>query len=211
MVEPLHHVFTATAAVYCQDPMKIEKYWTEIVKAHTHKSRYYHDLYHLDCLLDELECVKDQIEDWETMAFAVFYHDLVYNPMRSDNEEKSAIRAAARLTDMGFPKGRVLQCADTINATKSHAVSDSNDINFFMDADLSILGSAYDTYELYFHNIRREYRWFPDIIYLPGRKKVLRHFLQMGRIFKTEFFFDRYELQARANLERELRLLGEKA
>jgi predicted metal-dependent HD superfamily phosphohydrolase len=210
-VEPLHHVFSAAAALYCRNPMKIEKYWSEIDKAYTHKSRYYHNLNHLGALLDELERVKDQIKDWETTVFTIFYHDFVYNPLRSNNEEKSAIRAAARLTDIGFPKERILQCVDAINATKSHAVRDSNDINYFTDADLSILGSPYETYELYFHNIRQEYSWFPDIIYLPGRKKVLHQFLQKDRIFKTEFFFSKYELQARVNLERELRLLDEKA
>src|SRR5688572_28964240 len=119
-VQPLHDLFASTASAFCHDRLKIEKYWAEIMHAYTHKSRFYHNLNHLNHLLMELEAVRERICDWQMMVFTLFYHDLIYNPVRSDNEEKSAIRAAARLTDIGFPKNRILLCADAINATKSH-------------------------------------------------------------------------------------------
>jgi predicted metal-dependent HD superfamily phosphohydrolase len=45
---------------------------------------------------------------------------------------------------------------------------------------------------------------YPDVIYKPGRKKVLAHFLQMERIYKTGIFFTMFEKQARQNLQDEL-------
>jgi predicted metal-dependent HD superfamily phosphohydrolase len=46
---------------------------------------------------------------------------------------------------------------------------------------------------------------YPDFLYRPGRRKVLQHFLDMERIFKTEEFASKFEKQARVNLGWELR------
>jgi predicted metal-dependent HD superfamily phosphohydrolase len=94
-----------------------------------------------------------------------------------------------------------------ILATKAHVMSANHDSNLFTDADLSILGAPADEYMQYTGQIRKEYRYYPDLVYKPGRKKVLRHFLEMERIFKTDYFFAQYEKQARANIETELQRL----
>ena len=78
---------------------------------------------------------------------------------------------------------------------------------YFTDADLAILGSDYDKYIHYVKSIRKEYKFYPDFVYNPGRKKVLEHFIQMTRIYKTDFFFSRYEEQARKNMNDEIRQL----
>jgi predicted metal-dependent HD superfamily phosphohydrolase len=83
-------------------------------------------------------------------------------------------------------------------------VSENTDTNLFTDADLSILGQPWETYLAYAQNVRKEYGQYPKIIYRSGRKKVLRHFLEMERIFKTEYFFEKYEICARKNIEQEL-------
>lgn len=44
-------------------------------------------------------------------------------------------------------------------------------------------------------------------MYNRGRKKALKHFLEMDRIFKTDYFFQKYENQARINLQKELEIL----
>lgn len=44
-------------------------------------------------------------------------------------------------------------------------------------------------------------------MYVPGRKKVLNHFLALPRIFKTNHFYEKYEEAARKNLEDELERL----
>ena len=51
--------------------------------------------------------------------------------------------------------------------------------------------------------------FYPDLLYKPGRKKVLQHFLSMERIFKTEQFFSRFEDKARKNLLQEFETLSE--
>jgi predicted metal-dependent HD superfamily phosphohydrolase len=88
-------------------------------------------------------------------------------------------------------------------ATKRHEPSD-DEIDLFTDADLSILGSSPDVYQLYSQQVRQEYSIYPDLLYKAGRKKMLLHFLEMEHIYKTSFFRNKYETTARRNLENEL-------
>ena len=55
----------------------------------------------------------------------------------------------------------------------------------------------------YFKNVRKEYIFYPNFVYKNGRKKVIQHFLAMNPIFKTEYFYDKYEFQAKENLLKE--------
>jgi predicted metal-dependent HD superfamily phosphohydrolase len=108
------------------------------------------------------------------------------------------------LVTLGLPEPLVVRAAAHIRATQSHEPSNDPDTNLFTDADLSILGSSHERYKLYTQQVRREYRLYPDLLYIPGRRKVLAHFLAMPHIFKTDHFRERFEEQARINLAAEL-------
>jgi predicted metal-dependent HD superfamily phosphohydrolase len=183
-----------------------EKLWLEIVSAYTNRSRHYHTLHHLENLYSELIPFKNRFTHWDALIFALVYHDIIYRVTKNDNEEKSAARAKQRLQDTGVPTNKVEYSGMLILATKKHEPS-TDEVNLFTDADLSVLGSTAEVYEIYTLHIRKEYAIFPDLLYKPGRKKVLEHFLAMDRIFKTKEFFDRYELRARINLQTELNSL----
>lgn len=199
--------FAEAVSCYSNDAVLAGKLWGEIEKSYTAKKRYYHNQSHLENLLKELTSIKESIEDWDCTIFSIAYHDIVYNTLQKDNEEQSAAMAEQRLAEIAFPAQRISKCAEQILATKGHTISNNQDINFFTDADLSILGASWEVYETYFKNIRKEYSYYPDLLYKPGRKKVLQHFLSMDKIFKTDKFFSRYEEQARKNLSAELERL----
>lgn len=203
----LREQWFSLAQRYSPDATLVSQLWGEIAKNYSDKKRHYHTLEHLENLFAELEIVRAHIGEWDVLSFSVFYHDVIYNVKKHDNEEQSALFAAERLRKLNVPEAMIVQCAAQINATKSHTVSDDPDTNLFTDADLSVLGKPWALYENYFRQVRKEYSIYPDLLYKPGRKKVLRHFLEMKRIFKTDLFFAKYEQQARENLERELELL----
>lgn len=108
---------------------------------------------------------------------------------------------------MAYPTGKIEQCAAMILATKHHGKAENADTNWLIDADLSILGQDPATYGQYTLQIRKEYSIYPDFLYNPGRKKVLKYFLAMPRIYKTSDFSGKYEQQARINLAAELQRL----
>jgi predicted metal-dependent HD superfamily phosphohydrolase len=180
--------------------------WSEIEHNYSNKKRYYHTLSHLENLLKQLLEIKAKIKSWETVLFTLYYHDIIYKALKSDNEEQSAELAEKRMEQINVPTKIIENCKSQILATKKHDLSSDIDTNIFIDADLSVLGQDTVTYKIYFQNIRKEYSIYPDILYNPGRKKVLKHFLEMERIFKTEYFYAKYENQAKKNLQTELEL-----
>ncbi|GAO42486.1 HD domain-containing protein [Flavihumibacter petaseus] len=195
---------TATASTDNPEPGLATQLWNEVQAAYSRPARTYHNLQHLEDLFGELLAVKEQIQDWDMLVLATVYHDFVYNPLKKDNEEKSAKVAVDKLNLLHWPKDRAMACYDCILATRSHQPGNSSDINYFTDADLSILGQPSPVFAAYAANIRREYKFFPDLAYGPGRRRVLSHFLHMERIYKTPHFFDRYEKAARENLQQEM-------
>jgi predicted metal-dependent HD superfamily phosphohydrolase len=198
--------FINAIGAYTSEPDDAARLWQEIEKCYNRSDRHYHTLAHLENLLNELHPYRNSV-NWHTIVFAIAYHDAVYNTLKSDNEEKSAGLAVKRLASTAFPESGRIQCQKLILATKKHEFAD-DETNLFTDADLAILGADPDVYKAYTEQIRREYKIYPDVVYKPGRKKVLQHFLEMSAIYKTEGFRGRYEERARGNLYREMRSLG---
>ena len=180
------------------------KLYAALVAAYSGKGRHYHTMSHLEALVIQLTPHKDIIADWDTMLFTLFYHDAVYNALKSDNEEQSAALARNCMIQLSVPERQILRCEAQILATKNHAATTDNDTNLFTDADLSVLGQPWDVYSRYATAVRQEYSIYPDMLYKPGRKKVLTHFLAMPRIYKTPEFYHQCEEAARANITREL-------
>lgn len=192
--------------VYTSDSNLLASMWSDIEKSYSKSGRHYHTIAHLDNLLNELLPIKNRFENWHTIVFAITYHDFIYNTLKNNNEEKSAALAVKQLKAIAFPDGQISFCKQLILATKKHEASDEK-INLFTDADLSILGADSETYKTYTKQIRLEYSIYPDLVYKPGRKKVLMHFLGMKAIYKTTEFAQRYESAARVNLQTELNTL----
>ena len=203
----LKNQFDQLCTPFTEDQQLICDLWVEIETRYSEKGRHYHNLLHLENMFNELEMVKSNISDFTAISFSVFYHDVIYDATSKTNEEKSAAKAEKRLAELYLDKNKISIISEQILATKSHQRSDHEDTNYLLDADLSVLGKDFITYLEYTQNIRKEYSIYPDFLYKPGRKKVLRHFLELESIFKTDYFKQKYEAQAKENIAGELRLL----
>lgn len=203
----LSSIFLSLAQRYSNNTLLTETLWNEIEINYSNTSRTYHTLTHLENLFEQLNEVKSHINDWDTILFTMFYHDIVYNPSRNDNEEQSAEVARKQLQSLSVPQEMISKCIQQIIATKSHSISPDNDTNIFTDADLSILGQDWEVYSEYSKQIRKEYSIYSDSEYNLGRKNVIKHFLDMENIFKSDIFRVKYENPARRNLLREMECL----
>ncbi|CAM3532020.1 hypothetical protein FLGE108171_01800 [Flavobacterium gelidilacus] len=186
-------------------PTSIPKNWEDLEKAYASKSRYYHKLTHIEAMISSFEQYKNELEFPNEVLYSIFYHDIIYKATRKDNEEKSAAFALQIL-----PKKTTLSSAlvyKMICATKLHQKSEINDINWLIDFDLKILSSDYSSYENYTQQIRKEYKIYPDLLYKPGRKKALLHFLENDFIYQTKTFREKHETQARTNIQKEIKTL----
>lgn len=200
----LKNIWTKLVSEYTADKEIGALYWEEICKNYTHPSRYYHNLEHIESMVNELNYVKNQIEDFDSLLFSVYYHDIVYDATSTQNEEESARIAKERMAELGCSEEKIRRVGAQILATKSHKTGQNHDTDYILDADLAVLGRDWKDYREYAQKIRKEYHVYPDILYNPGRKKVLIHFLNLPRIFKTDHFYNIYEQNARENMQREL-------
>lgn len=206
-MEYLKSIWTELALNYTGDVELADGLWEEIEKAYSGKKRYYHNLAHLKYMADKAISYKDCLNDPQTIMFSIFYHDIVYNTIGQDNEQKSADIAEDRLASLGVPGDKISRCKNQIMATKDHHDSPDNDTNYLVDFDLAILGDNPENYKDYTKKIRSECSIYPNFLYKKGRKKVLQQFLNKDRIFKTDIFCENYEKQARENLKTELQEL----
>lgn len=202
----LHNTFKSLCKEYSNNILLIDSLWREIEQAYTYKKRYYHNLTHLQNMIEELAYFKENALKWDILLFSIFYHDIVYNTLQQDNEYKSAVLASERMKELCMPSEVIEQCSSQIIASKTHQKSKDKDTNLFLDADLAILGQNWEVYKIYTEQIRKEYSFYPSLLYKSGRKKVLKHFLEMDSIYKTSQFVEKYEQQAKENLARELEL-----
>jgi predicted metal-dependent HD superfamily phosphohydrolase len=143
---------------------------------------------------------------------AILFHDAVYDPRSSTNEEASAklFRAFASDVDLDATHPEVCQqVVKFIQATKKHEVLETNskDLALFLDIDMAVLGKEPEAYQLYAGLIRREYSHVPRIIYCAKRADVLEKFLQQPRIFGSAVLYGALEQQARDNLRAEIAAL----
>lgn len=172
--------------------------------------RHYHNLAHIRQMLEEIDKVMYEVIDLPTLRLAIWFHDSIYEPQAEDNEAQSAQLAENTLTTWGLPEGHCKRVADMILATEDHqAAEDDLDLRFMLDADLSILGSLPEKYDVYAQAIRMEYNLVPEEVYKQKRIKFLENILMRINIFNTDEFAEAYEQQARANMQRELRRLRE--
>ena len=183
----------------------------ELVGAYSEEGRHYHTLDHIAALFDLLDRHGQGLVDRNAVELAIFFHDAVYVPTRSDNEAQSAALARERLTALGLSAAFVARVADLILATRhgsGHSEPHDADLALLVDLDLSVLAADRPVYAAYAQAIRREYAVYPDAVYLPGRRHVLGQFLARPRIYQTDRLHGLWDAAARANLTWELAELG---
>lgn len=204
MTDELKITWQTLATQFTSAGNLIEECWQEIESAYTAQGRFYHNLEHLAFMLALAKRYEKQLQNPAAVAFAIFYHDLVYEPSRTDNEARSAEIASRRLSKLNVPAPIISFVEKAIAATKTHQTTSSSDSNFLLDFDLAILGADPQTYSQYAQNIRQEYGIYPDEQYKPGRRKVIQHFLAQPAIYKTPLFQTLLEARAHLNLQAEL-------
>lgn len=207
-LQQMEAIWNACCANYTGSQDVIAISFDEIRRRYTVTARHYHNLQHIGQLLQLATQYRDQLQDWDNVVFAIFYHDIVYNVFRKDNEARSADMADKRLATLCVTADRIQVVREFIKATHSHQVpagaAYANDLAWFLDFDMAILGSPWEQYEYYARQVRKEYRLYPDLMYNPGRRGFLQNALKSNRLFHTPHFNEQYSAIARANMEREL-------
>jgi len=194
----------ARLGVAAPDPTVFER----LIACYSEPHRKYHTVRHLDECFVKLEELRTEAHHPEEVELALWFHDVVYDTKRQDNETRSAewARATARAANLPTSVGDRIH--SLVMATCHDAVLYEPDEKVLVDVDLSILGEAPERFDEYEDQIREEYSWVPTFVFRAKRQEILRGFLVRASIFNTRQFVEAYEAQARANLERSIKRLG---
>ena len=188
-------------------PEQKNDFLLRLEKLYTDPKRHYHNLVHITALHRLTDMYGASLNSIEAVRWAIWYHDAIYDVTKKNNEAKSAELAREHMRMLGIDEEIIQKCVDLILATASHTLderTDNYDARFMLDIDLLILGAVPEKYKEYTEQVRKEYSIYPDLLYKPGRKKVLKRFLELDRIYKTDLLYELYEQQARANMKQEL-------
>jgi len=164
--------------------------------------RYYHTLEHVAQSLEELEKTRDLCDNPDLVEFALWGHDIVYDPQSSTNEKRSAELTEYIARKIGLSVFFQMGAYGLVIATKHVKPPETPNEKLIIDVDLSILGKPADVYADVEKKIRAEYHIYSDEDFAKGRADILQSFLDRPHIYNTEHFRSKYEAKARKNLAR---------
>jgi len=171
----------------------------ELEKRYAEPHRTYHAMEHVESCLAWLDWAYAQAHRPAEVELALWFHDAVYDPTRSDNEERSAALAEGLLRAHGAPASSIERIGEMIRATKRHEAS-HGDAALVCSIDLAILGAEPRSYGRYETAVRREYGYVPDEAYREGRLHFLQALLERPAIYANLALRDVLEDPARQNL-----------
>jgi predicted metal-dependent HD superfamily phosphohydrolase len=159
-------------------------------------------------MCDEIERLGAQFVALRAMQLAAFFHDVIYDVSRQDNELHSADELMQRLSDLADHDELEL-AANAIRATASHAATGDADIDLFVDIDMGVLGAPWPAYARYAHGVWAEFvPVYGETAFRHGRLELfLQPLLSCGEVFITRQFQPRTQL-ALNNLKREADILA---
>jgi predicted metal-dependent HD superfamily phosphohydrolase len=180
----------------------------DVRRRYSEPHRHYHTEQHLAECFENIRDIISLAEHPAEVKVALWFHDAIYDTRRQDNEERSAEWARSAARELGATDESAQRIYDLILFTRHSAEPVGIDAQVLVDADLSTLGAQPARFQEYEAQVRREYERVPGIIFRPVRGKILKEFLSRPYIYSTDLFRERFEAQARRNLQHSLGIQG---
>lgn len=175
--------------------------YNDLMRRYGEPHRRYHNKNHIEQCLTEAREIKTLALNYPALEMALWFHDVIYDPQKQNNEERSAALAFITLEGAFMKTEFAQQVANLILATKHLVPPAENDEKFIVDIDLASFGLPQDRFDENTRLIRQEYDFVPTSDFITGRIKVLKGFLSRPSIYQTPFFQKKYEKSAQANLK----------
>lgn len=176
--------------------------YEDLVRHYCEPHRAYHNCQHLEECLHVRRRINAACHAPAEIDLALWFHDAIYDPLRRDNELRSAQWLDDVARDSGLGDETRHRLHGLIMVTRHDGTPASEDEAVLVDTDLAILGAPAERFEEYDRQVRREYRYVPLFMYRRKRRQVLEGFLARERIYTTVPYFNAFEQQARLNLAR---------
>ena len=186
------------------DSAALRRLYSDVVGRYSEPHRHYHTSQHLAECFEKVQDIISLAQHSAEVNIGLWFHDAIYDTHRHDNEERSATWARDAALEFGVSAESAQRIYDLIMFTRHAAEPVGIDAQVLVDADLSILGASPSRFQEYEEQVRMEYEWVPEDMFRSARAGILKEFLRRPHLFCTARFRERYEAQARRNLEASL-------
>ena len=190
------------------------KMYDRLTHYYSHPGRHYHTLEHIHYCLKKFDEVKHLLSDPDAVELAIWFHDAIYEFWTQPNENEQfsaslAIFFIHRL--MGLSRTLASRVAYLIENTQYFQLGMSSaktqDGKFTVDIDLSGFGDTWEVFQKNNKKVASEFEWMPECEYLDKSLRTMKMFRKREPFYLTDYFRERYQLQAYANLDREIQRL----
>mmetsp|Transcript_6225 Transcript_6225/g.5347 ORF Transcript_6225/g.5347 Transcript_6225/m.5347 type:complete len:258 (+) Transcript_6225:956-1729(+) len=197
------------------------KWWTILRDSYCTHWRSYFNLNHIYQILEKFDLhYNEEIYSDEhklLIEIAIWFHRIVFIPLAIDNTynaEQSYIilkKFIDEIEDDILSKDQIDFLEKLTKSVHKHRQTETYDDSnldslnkFFLDIILVFLGFEEEVYKTFTTLVRKEYLWVEKSEFQLKRKIILQRLLDRERIFITDDIHEKFEEQARINLQNEL-------
>jgi predicted metal-dependent HD superfamily phosphohydrolase len=191
--------------------------WEALDAGYTERHRAYHTWEHVAGLLENLSEFSDLSTRTDIIALFVFWHDVVY---RTQNQDGSPRPDYENVRDSGelfrqytsLNKSDADAVHDLIMATANHLQARAekhyyagfaDDLDLFLDLDLSSFASPWEEFAENLARIRTEFSWAPEVVFCSIQLQILKNFANDDvRLYRRAETSRKWRDTASANLKR---------
>lgn len=164
----------------------------EILHRWSEPHRTYHSLSHLEDLVHQIQAHAELApKEHDMLILAAIFHDIIYDPRLSDNEERSAALFLAH-SPLDVDAEEI---ATIIRDTKTHKPTTHLSV-IFSHMDMSVVRQPYEKLLVWEHGIKAEYKHLPGVAYAVARAYFLSKMMKkypenaeaLGRLRKKVLF-----------------------
>ncbi len=178
-----------------------EQIHQRLLQGYREPHRRYHTLAHIKHCLTMFDQCKALSRHPDALELAVWFHDVIWQPGEGDNEALSA-ELYLQFSE-GVHADDLRQRVNSLIMATVHDGSslEDSDAPYMVDIDLSSFGLSWDEFLRDSQNLRQESR-LEDADFYRRQGSFQNILLSRPRFFLSDFFFQRFESQARENLAR---------
>jgi predicted metal-dependent HD superfamily phosphohydrolase len=156
----------------------------EVIKRYSENHRFWHTLEHLEDVMLKIYYLLGNTITWneyKILLVVAIFHDIVYDPKRKDNEEKSVeyMRSciyglsSMNVLRVSFPT--IKEISDIILATKHHKSKERLSV-IFNSIDTSVIDEPFQVLIEWEDGIYNEFKWVGKEEYKKGRLDFLENY-----------------------------------
>jgi len=172
----------------------------QLINSYNEAHRVYHTLKHIEHCLTHFDRISAQLENPAAVELAIWFHDVIYVPGAADNEQLSA-DLFMEITQDRFDDSLRNTVYQHIMATLHDGSQlDNSDTRFMVDIDLSSFALPWPEFSRDSNNLRLEMSCLSDEDFYRKQSEFQQNLMNQPRFFKSDYFYENYEEQARQNL-----------